>query len=456
MKIHNPEKEYSFYILESVSADDRETFEQYIQGLNAIDTIKKKALLDYTLLNFGQTISSNTSGSLLYYLERLFEEGASPNAGENTEYRPLSMLINSLSKFSPHLCAPIAKLFIKYGLNMSDMSPLSAAIQKGLPETVDALLDAGMDPNTLLTNDYSGKSTTALPLNMAVAKMTYKNKNAKEVVISLLEHGADPNLSVKKNGYDIPPALFLCTEQELAALLIKYGANVNVRRDGNLLQSSGETLLIQEVMKENMLMLEFYLKHGADPNFKDKYETTPAFYVKSAEEIKLLAKYGADFNIMTSYDMCPLCCVDPELISALVKAGADLDIQDKSGNSCLHNLLYICVKSAKNNVNSIKKVKTLIEAGADINIRNNAGETPFLTLIFTCFNTYDFDNPIPSHVYELAEYMVEHGADIYARDKSGRGIFDTKSHIIDKLKELYGHIQLTQQVLEGDISEFAR
>ena len=52
--------------------------------------------------------------------------------------------------------------------------------------------------------------------------------------------------------------------------------------------------------------------------------------------------------------------------------------------------------------------------------------------------------------------MVEHGADIYARDKSGRSIFDIKSHIIDKLKELYGHIQLTQQVLEGDISEFAR
>ena len=56
----------------------------------------------------------------------------------------------------------------------------------------------------------------------------------------------------------------------------------------------------------------------------------------------------------------------------------------------------------------------------------------------------------------IAEYMVEHGADIYVKDSSGRSVFDIRPPIIDQLRELYEHIQVREQVLREDIDMFAR
>ena len=57
---------------------------------------------------------------------------------------------------------------------------------------------------------------------------------------------------------------------------------------------------------------------------------------------------------------------DFEVAELLIKAGADLNLQDEDGDTALMRAIIF---------NSIEKAKLLIDAGADLNIRNEKGRT---------------------------------------------------------------------------------
>ena len=172
--------------------------------------------------------------------------------------------------------------------------------------------------------------------------------------------------------------------------------------------------------------------------------------VRSAEAIRLLAECGANLHVEDNRGQTPISYINRDLIPAIVDAGADINFQNREKQTALH----LCIMRISQK--DVETAKALIESGANPNVRNSRGETPFLIYMFACFRAYNFNNSIPPYGEELAKYMVEHGADIYARDNSGRGIFDTKSPLVDKLKKLYEHIKMTQQVHSDDIDEFIR
>ena len=73
------------------------------------------------------------------------------------------------------------------------------------------------------------------------------------------------------------------------------------------------------------------------------------------------------------------------------------------------------------------------------------------------YNSWASDEEkIPPNKVQFALFLVEHGADIYAKDSQGWSIFDINSILIAHIKELYEHVQLTYRVQDADMSDFVR
>jgi cytohesin len=94
-------------------------------------------------------------------------------------------------------------------------------------------------------------------------------------------------------------------------------------------------------------------------------------------------------------------------VKAAIDCGADPNIQDKVGNTPLHD----AAKSGSPDV-----VKLLLEHGADPNIQNKVGNTPLhYAAKYSWLNVALRHDPL-----EVVKLLLEHGADPNARDKDGK------------------------------------
>jgi ankyrin repeat protein len=83
-------------------------------------------------------------------------------------------------------------------------------------------------------------------------------------------------------------------------------------------------------------------------------------------------------------------------VRLLAEAGANVNAQDKDGNTPLHETFLTDVE------------EELLKLGANVNARNNDGETPI-------FTTVD-DKAIP--------LFIEHGADLSIRNNKGEDVVE--------------------------------
>ena len=116
------------------------------------------------------------------------------------------------------------------------------------------------------------------------------------------------------------------------------------------------------------------LEDGVEPDeYKDDdgYTALQRAATRGHHEIvSRLINAGADLNIQNNYENTALHWAafyeHNEVTSRLLEAGADLNIQNKDGKSCLH---FAAEKSQE-------IVVKLLEAGADPYLQNNEGKTP--------------------------------------------------------------------------------
>ena len=106
--------------------------------------------------------------------------------------------------------------------------------------------------------------------------------------------------------------------------------------DINAKNSKGDTILhlvcnSASITKDVSLeIVEFLLKHGADPNAKNEHDWTPlhytSFHSDDADIAELLLKHGADPNAKNDIDWTPLHCAIifkvPEIVKLLLQNGA--------------------------------------------------------------------------------------------------------------------------------------
>ncbi len=336
-------------------------------------------------------------------VEMLLEAGADPNSYDDDNYTPLAAACRW-----GH--AEAAELLLKFGANphTSDScyndSILMDAAEGNNPKCIKMLLERNVDVNHVNFDDETALLYAVL------------HPNNEKIVSMLLEAGANPNITGSELG---SPLSIVMHDKEFrsAEILIKFGAKFSNNEDyytDEVLENIDDHTLFYN-LKDNGIILRtddeavvLYAKHacsyllrkaleaGANPNATDSTgKSALAWALEHPRHPQgcaaRLIRNGATFTpelliYAVRHRM-------RELVAALLKTGADVNVQDERGNTALHY-------AARKNTEFF--IRDLITAGADIEIRNKAGYTPLmLTIRFRCFRA--------------ASALLEHGADRTAK-----------------------------------------
>jgi len=221
----------------------------------------------------------------------------------------------------------------------------------------------------------------------------------------LIGAGADVNARSRLRN-EIPLAIAVNTEDPedryaVAKVLVDAGANVNMEKR--------DSLLLEAISKEDLRLVELLIASGADVNVQDERHASSAYSLaaeRGNQKLKqVLLAAGADPNVgvakyrkvygehaffqaaadgrvdvveamlnngtatinMTNAGKVTalMRARDEVTVDALLKAGADVDLQDDRGFTAL-------MWAAE--IGRIGVVKKLIAVGADINLRRKDGK----------------------------------------------------------------------------------
>ena len=160
--------------------------------------------------------------------------------------------------------------------------------------------------------------------------------NHYDIVLMLLNHGADPN------KYDIErrtPLFIACLFEHIESIvyLIYNGA------DSSIVGDFGYTALHSVTKAGNLEIVKLLVKHGADLSIEDKQGLIPFEVAVREGHIKI-----------TEY---------------LLNCGMNPNFKDEQGKVPLHHGSHL---------GNIEIVKLLVEHNSDLDIVNNIGETPII------------------------------------------------------------------------------
>jgi ankyrin repeat protein len=264
-----------------------------------------------------------------------------------------------------------------------------------------------------------------------------------------LEVGADPNEATVEHGNSLVIAA-AGGHYDLALFLLQMGADPNVSDDTGLTAlhhavGAGLSLLngviydgVYRIQPENNLKLaKTLLDAGADVNAQIRKEhqlgpdgtpfgmtgATPLLLAATSadvEMINLLHEFGADPSISTKDAVTPL-------IAAAQAACTGTCAYQEGGN--------IANKAAVQRAfNATKAIFEL--GGSNINFANSAGRTALHIAAFTGSDV-------------VVQYLVEHGAEINAKDKRGETAWTMASGMTTNIgnRGLYGYHGSTADLL---------
>ena len=223
-------------------------------------------------------------------------------------------------------------------------TPLILAIRLDAPRwLIDALLEAGADPNF-------GNPNGITPLGLAI-----RDGAPEWLINALLENGADVNARDDNGGTPLMEAVLKGDERSARALLDQGARLDDQLLDGDMTALHFAVLTVAD--PENLPVALLLLERGADPDIPDDEGRTPLMEA---------VEHGWSSVLQTPSDGYP------ELIEALVAAGADVDLQDEAGLTALS-------QAAANG--DVDTMTLLLDHGADPGVRHADGTTPVDTAI---------------------------------------------------------------------------
>ena len=304
----------------------------------------------------------------------LLEAGCNPNSAANKGITCLmAAVFAGCSK-------NIIRSIISHGANVnattiSNESALSVACKMKYMDIIRVLLHSGANPNIAVNH-----GDTCLQRAICAGC-------TKEVIQAIIDHSADVNATNKKNV----TALMLACEignKDAINVLLNAGANPDIAaaydydddyeefNDDEDDDGGGDTCLHYAVKYDCCTeVLQAIISHGGDVNATNKRNVTPlmrACEKGNKDTINVLLNAGADPNITHAdgetclHDSARNASCSKEVLQAIISHGADVNATDKNGRTALS-----CA-SGRGNADAID---VLLKAGADPNIRDGVGDT---------------------------------------------------------------------------------
>jgi len=305
----------------------------------------------------------------------LLEAGADVNARDERGWTPLRLAMVSNQR------AGVVAALLEAGADVNSpghrgLTPLhEAAAQRGNLDVVRILLEAGAD-----THATSGPGIT--PLHKAASG------GAAEIVHALLDAGADVNAGAGGFGTPLLHAVQPRRSTEAVVIVLLWaGADPDARDE------QGWTPLYAAASADRPAAVRALLEAGADPDALTDDGASPlhaAAVHAGPEVIALLADAGVDPNGLDGNSRAPLhhavrrgwaSRIRDEMrkerwklrTSALLEAGADLNVRTATGDTPLHLSIQLRESAERGDTTALS---WLVRAGADLNPRNEMGQTP--------------------------------------------------------------------------------
>ena len=380
--------------------------------------------------------SENASEAMV---AKLIAAGANPNAPQKSGLTPL-MIASRTGNVN------VVKALVAHGANVNaatgqaNASALMWALAAGHSEISRVLIEAGADARTSTTKGFTPLMFAARNGDIPLARV-------------LMAKGANVN-ELASDGTHVLPFAILAGQDQFAVFLLQEGADPGGRIDGiaalHVAAGSVGTWLgdwsrrrgggsLGGVIyggrldaERRLVLVQALLKHGADPNVrittsamfmnyvgypkKGAFETyacgtgdlrgaTPLWVAAySANGSSSAQNFGQSNRPDTSVDV----------LRSLIAAGASLHLGTDDGTTPLmvaaglgRSTFTPRVPRGVRAPAAEEAVKLLVETGANVNAVNEADFTALHGAAFRGLN-------------EVVQYLVEHGADIDARDFRGR------------------------------------
>ena len=320
----------------------------------------------------------------------LLTAGSNPNIADNNGYTSLHVAIGCKKK--------IIKAIIDHGTHVnarskSNMTALMMACEKRNEDAVNVLLAAGSNPNiafngltclhTAVFRDCSKEALQAI-ISHRVDMNTTNEKNITALMVAcrrgnldavneFLNAEADPTIEDGLGATWIHHAVGEGCSKEFLQAIIDHGADVNAANKKNI------TALMLACKKGNEGCINILLNAGADPNIADDDGYTCLHYAAdrdcSKEAFQAIITHGPDVNARNKNNTAALMTAckkgNTTAINIIMNAGADPNIADNDGYTCLHY--------AADGDCSEKALQAMIGHGADVNATSKENGTALMT-----------------------------------------------------------------------------
>jgi len=209
----------------------------------------------------------------------------------------------------------------------------------------------------------------------------------------------------------------------LVAALLNHGARPDA------VDKYGKTALYYAVKSGHLRSARLLIEYHANCNLEDSEGRTLLFYSRG-ELIPMLVSHGANVNVRDQYGASPLMIAvleaDPLAAKQLVEIGARIEAVDVDGRTAAEWATQ---------ADSTACLKFLASRKARLDHRNSDGQTLLIVAVTNYCDwlralrlEYAADNGQSRTFYQkhtdTIRWLLDHGADVNAKDKSGRSAID--------------------------------
>jgi ankyrin repeat protein len=299
----------------------------------------------------------------------------------------------------------------------STQLPLWRAAQRGDVEMVRLAL--AQEPDAQAKNSALWSAIQSAPNHPT---------ESKQIIVLLLEHGADVNAKLKDYGHR---PIYLAGNPEELRLLLDIGADVSGdSSDGGVAAriacnrttkdparmltllldhgaqianstEGGYSVLQCAVITHRLNLEEFLLVHGVSPDFRGGLGDTALFDAPDPATIEPLLRHGADINATNSHHATALVAAIAE---NRVSKSLFLLARGANVNVTVGNKVTVLELAAARG--QLEVVQELVAKGADVNTREPTGATALHAAVHT-------------DQIAVANFLLSHGADVNAKGEYG-------------------------------------